>query len=120
MTGGLSAVLEQIQDGVYDERLGAEMERAARAARAYRKPATVTLTLTVAPASEGQVLVTARHTSKLPDAGGGSILLFDGDGGRLSRRAPGQLSLDDVREMLPERLEPVDALVTTRDRAAAR
>jgi hypothetical protein len=90
-------VLRQIDKGTVDARLSEALADASAAAVTTRKPATVTLVLTVAPAvkasdTDPSVTLDAKITTKLPSEQA-SALFYATEDGTLTRNDPRQPAL---------------------------
>lgn len=90
-------VLRQIDRGTIDARLSEALADASAAAVTTRKPATVTLTITAAPAvknsdTDPSLQLTAKIVSKLPSEEA-SAIFYATDTGTLTRNDPRQPAL---------------------------
>lgn len=91
----ITRTLAHIDRGAYLARLDDDLTHAVKEAQEHGKAASLTIKVTVKPASRGGALqISAEHTVKTPKPAPADVLLFADDAGDLHTSDPRQAALE--------------------------
>lgn len=100
--------LREHKRGSLHTELSEELAKVIAAVQEFEKPGALTLKITVAPASDGRmVIVTDDVSSKVPKADRGASLFFADESGGLHREDPTQMRFEELRVVETAEAEPV-------------